>query len=329
MTNKIKCSIIVSFIGIAGFSTLNGCGFEKMEVPNSEYIYEYGKDVSLEPENYLANSEEYLNDVVVETNIVIESGKTYPAVGNYEITLSHGKEISTISINIVDTIPPAINDVRDIYPVDQFGTLNLAQFEIEDLSEYTIEIDDSSVDYANAGMYKAMILARDKSDNETLQEIIIEVLQGTVSLDDDSVSIKVGESYTLKPTVENISGNVIFESNNTDVATVDNNGVVKGMQSGTAVIVASINNVNTECTIYVNNTSRTTSSEKTSDRNNAGDTGSSNSSGTSSGTSGLTHHWSYDPKTGEKIEGSDHYSDAYGNIYDVNGNPTGENIWDF
>ena len=43
----------------------------------------------------------------------------------------------------------------------------------------------------------------------------------------------------------------------------------------------------------------------------------------------LKHSWQVDPITGEKIEGTDNWTDELGNVYDSNGYYLGFNIWDF
>ena len=56
-----------------------------------------------------------------------------------------------------------------------------------------------------------------------------------LSIEDDDFEINVGDSYSLK-LINNIGGNVKWSSSNTSIATVDNDGKVKGIGGGTATI---------------------------------------------------------------------------------------------
>ena len=57
----------------------------------------------------------------------------------------------------------------------------------------------------------------------------------SLSIQDDDIEINVGDSYSLK-LINNIGGSVKWSSSNTSIATVDNDGKVKGVGGGTATI---------------------------------------------------------------------------------------------
>ncbi len=65
-----------------------------------------------------------------------------------------------------------------------------------------------------------------------------------ISLNKKNLSIKVGDSDSLKVTmvVSNVFHDVKWTSSNPKVATVNNNGVVKGIKEGTATITVSLDN---------------------------------------------------------------------------------------
>ncbi|MBQ6991915.1 MAG: Ig-like domain-containing protein [Clostridia bacterium] len=72
----------------------------------------------------------------------------------------------------------------------------------------------------------------------------------SISLDKTTATIKKGETVTLKATVST-NDKVTWSSNKTDIATVDANGVVKGISKGVATITATANNKTATCTVTV------------------------------------------------------------------------------
>ena len=76
-----------------------------------------------------------------------------------------------------------------------------------------------------------------------------------IVLDSNEVSLVVGNSYRIFAEVEPknaTESELTFKSNNSGIATVDSNGVVKGLKEGTAIItVTSSNGVSSTCVVYV------------------------------------------------------------------------------
>lgn len=96
-----------------------------------------------------------------------------------------------------------------------------------------------------------------------------EKLNGDVYLSENEITIDAGDSFKLDAFVSsNISvmNSVIFSSSNTNVATVDNKGTVKGIGGGTATVTVKVNGsgktasctVNVKGEIYVPDTEPTT-----------------------------------------------------------------------
>lgn len=80
---------------------------------------------------------------------------------------------------------------------------------------------------------------------------IVKAEDGTFSLDETEVTIKLNAtkylSYHNKPTGETIS----WSSDNTDIATVDSNGTVKGVGIGTTTITAKVGTQSATCQVTV------------------------------------------------------------------------------
>lgn len=76
------------------------------------------------------------------------------------------------------------------------------------------------------------------------------VSNASISLDKTTATIKKGETVTLKATVST-NDKVTWSSNKTDIATVDANGLVKGISKGVATITATANNKTATCTVTV------------------------------------------------------------------------------
>lgn len=79
-------------------------------------------------------------------------------------------------------------------------------------------------------------------------EVIVE--KPTIKLNQTEITIKKGESYTLVANVS--SGNTpTWSSSNSNIAIVDSNGFVTGLEKGRAYIYASEDGSKIKCTIYV------------------------------------------------------------------------------
>lgn len=189
-----KKKIIIGIVGV--FVLAFGAGGAYLYAENDPGLksqtisYEYGKVIELEPSDLInTNKKEILDSVDIDlSTLTMEKGKDYPKVGEYTIGFTYKtmfKEKSgKIKINVEDTEKPEINNKQEQIEVN-FGESNHdfnQYFEISDLSETTVEIDTSQVDFNTAGEYTASICATDAHDNETKKEFkVIVKEQQTVS----------------------------------------------------------------------------------------------------------------------------------------------------
>lgn len=130
----------------------------------------------MDPKTYLSNEdEEFLDEVEIETDAEYKDGHKYPEVGVYQVTMRHGNDEENVSITVKDTTSPKLNIASTDITVENGTKLTKEQFSAEDLSDVTIEIDDSNVDYSQAGTYTATVIAIDIYGNQSQSDINVTV----------------------------------------------------------------------------------------------------------------------------------------------------------
>lgn len=171
---------------------LSGCSSKvALDVKNQDVDVEYGKTVSLDAKDYLNNDEKILSKVSVSSNIENEKDKDYPAVGDYEITLAYDdKTEAKVNVSVKDTTAPEFENIEERYEVEHGSKFDTSSIKAKDLSEVTISVDDSSVDYNSAGEYKVNVIAKDSHENETKKEVTLivkeEVKEETATVPESS-----------------------------------------------------------------------------------------------------------------------------------------------
>lgn len=171
MKRKLK----LIFISILIVPILSGCTKEKMELKNNSFTVEYGNAISDKAEDYLKNSEEFLKNLKVENLPKNEKDKEYPSVGEYEIILKNDNQEEVVKVSVKDTVAPEFKDLKEKYEIEYGSKIDLKQFSATDLSKIELSLDDSKVNYKKSGTYKAVVTAKDESENEIKKEISIVV----------------------------------------------------------------------------------------------------------------------------------------------------------
>jgi len=95
----------------------------------------------------------------------------------------------------------------------------------------------------------------DKINIKVIDNLDKEIKPTDISLNQDTYSIYTNQSITLTPSIipsNATNKNIIFTSSDTSIATVDSNGIVKGIKSGKAIITLKIKNTNITKTVSVN-----------------------------------------------------------------------------
>ena len=171
----MKKNILKGILLIFTIMILVGCTKEKMKLKNNSFTVEYGNAISDKAKDYLKNSEEFLKNIKVENLPKNEKDKEYPSVGEYEIVLKTDNQEEVVKISVKDTVAPEFKDLKEKYELEYGSKIDLKQFSATDLSKTEISLDDSKVNYKKSGTYKAILTAKDESNNETTREININV----------------------------------------------------------------------------------------------------------------------------------------------------------
>ncbi|MCC8066064.1 MAG: Ig-like domain-containing protein [Clostridiales bacterium] len=79
----------------------------------------------------------------------------------------------------------------------------------------------------------------------------VTVKNPSIKLDQSTAEIAVGDTLSLKATVEGTDNTVTWKSSNKSVATVSSSGKVSGIKKGTATITATANGVSASCVITI------------------------------------------------------------------------------
>ena len=167
----MKRKIVVSLM-ILMFPMLVGCQKETMTLKIDSVTVEYGSSISVKAEDYLKNEKDFLDKVEVAVNAENEKDKKYPPKGEYELLLKHDDNIEKVKVIVKDTIAPKL-EIKDKYTIEYNSKLDQKELKATDLSKTTVTLDDSKVNYKKTGTYKATVIAKDESNNETKKEIEI------------------------------------------------------------------------------------------------------------------------------------------------------------
>lgn len=304
----------------------------KWELKQNEVTVEYGE--IYEPRIAdLVDVEKYSNVKNSNTSIQINNASyvinsknhntpMYYDIGDYDIDIVHkveyklfGATIFTmdetkkVSLFVKDTIAPVFVEEEGINPkeiefVKDCKEDITSKYKATDLSEVSITVDDTNVNYLEVGEYTANILATDTSGNVTPYEIKVKVIEPSITLDKTSLEMKIGDIDTITATTKGKSKDVEWSSSDEGVAKVEN-GNVTANKAGKATIKAKANGVEATSEVTVNEKVVASSNSGSSKNNNnssknnngsslkptpSGSTGNSNnnSNGNSSSTSTTT-----------------------------------------
>ena len=146
------------------------------------FTFEYGNQIELTVSDILSGDDNIVETATLDlSNIENESDKDFPAVGIYEAILNyrirfHNRE-AIIIIEIEDTTPPVFTRYREVFnlTVDDDKPNFEQYFEAEDLSDFTITIDYSEVNFEEAGSYYIKVTAKDIHGNKNEREVRVNI----------------------------------------------------------------------------------------------------------------------------------------------------------
>lgn len=246
--SKISIGVTILFIIILVFSLMNQ---HHLQAISDHVTIEYGTEISLDPFDYLDLEdidEVDRNDFLEKVNVIVNAENNKPEVGHYDVILSYEDEEVKVAVDVVDTTAPVftqdfpehIKYTKDCQPQkDQL----ISQFKATDLSDTTITVDDSTVDYTKTGNYKALVKAEDNYGNKAEKEVTINVVEPTIQINHEKETIYVESQYIIQTKITGKEKEATYQSSDTKIVTVDKNGKVTGKRKGSATITVSANGI--------------------------------------------------------------------------------------
>lgn len=178
---------------------------------------------------------------------------TAVAKGTADITVTVGEATATAAIHVEEV---ALNQteaeltVGETLSLSVSGTTQSITWESADKSIATID-SNGTVTALKAG--NVIIYA---SVDGALLECELNITEApSITLNKSKMYLAVGCSGTLQETTKNTDESVKWTTSDKSIATVDSDGVVKAVKTGTATITAKCGKVSASCTVYVENPS--------------------------------------------------------------------------
>lgn len=217
---QIGTAIMMTFV-------MTGCQKEEMALKGEEFNVEYGENIPTDVKNYLDNSDEFMKNTEISGIPENEKGKTYPAIGQYELKLVNEKMQEKVTVNVQDTTAPVFTDKNTSVTIENGKKIDTKIFKVQDLSEVKITIDDSQIDYTKAGDYIIKVKATDKSNNSTEKEVklTIKKKETKTNTENSSTTKNTPSSKTSKTSgSSNTSNKTSTKGNQSSNSTSQNNG---------------------------------------------------------------------------------------------------------
>lgn len=172
---SILCIILLSGCAVAGVMLYEDYNRIPVELKQNEFLYEYGDSIPNKINDYFRVTEKSkLDDCTLKLNIpdtkIIETG-------NYKGKLTFRGQSISFKIKVQDTTAPEFIEFKDGVQIElnQSKEQLLQYYKAEDLSSSTVDIDDSKVNYANAGRYPITVKAADIHNNQVSREATVEI----------------------------------------------------------------------------------------------------------------------------------------------------------
>lgn len=215
---------------------------KNIELKDEIFYIEYGNNISTDISQYLSsntkqkvidNTEFNLSNfksnyptinqglrIDVGNKQIIHKDKEYLDVGDYKLYLNYkNKEIKEINFKVVDTTKPIIEKISEKIIIEQ-NAENVdfkKYFKCTDLSVCTLNIDSSLIDISKTGNYKLSIKANDKSNNEIVEEIEVEIVDLKIAKEKGVTKTFDGVIYQSKELVELINEEKIKKTQKTNI----------------------------------------------------------------------------------------------------------------
>lgn len=268
MKNKISKKNAVIIAGaVVVVTAVGGTAYAmsgpKLALNKEKVTLEYGTQYKPELKDIVKDYKDFdKKSLKLINKIPNEKDKTYPAVGQYTITIKYKKKSVKQVVSVRDTKAPEVTVPADIEVLQ--GT-DLATFDfkslmsVSDASETTIDVDTSKVDVNTPSQYDINVTVTDKHGNKT---------------------VKAGRvTVTAKPEISDDEQVVQETVKNSDGTTAVRNSVQKKSQSSGKKVVSNSSNVTRKSTT----SSQSASGNRTSGSSNKASGGNKTSSSSTSG----------------------------------------------
>ena len=232
MKNKISKKNAVIIAGaVVAVTAVGGAAYAmsgpKLALNKEKVTVEYGTQYKPELKDIVKDYKDFdKKSLQLINKIPNEKDKTYPAVGQYTITVKYKKKSVKQTVTVKDTKAPEVAVPADIEILQ--GT-DLATFDfkslmnVSDVSETTIDVDTSKVDVNTPAQYDINVTVTDKHGNKT---------------------VKAGKvTITAKPEISDDEQVVQETVKNSDGTTAVRNSVQKKSQSSGKKVVSNSSNV--------------------------------------------------------------------------------------
>ena len=208
----------------------------------------------------------------VDRNQVLEVVEEVQKSGTYYIWVKDvGGNITSKAVNltnvVVDEKKPNVGSINaNIFRTSIFVSVVGASDE-SGIKEYRYYLNDKLVEATNDAEYYFENLIENAKynfyyevvdQNGNVSKSQVYTFETTINaknivLTDTAVDLQLGETYKINPKVEIDDGNysIKYTSSNTSVATVTNDGVVKGISPGSAIIKITVGNKEASLSVVV------------------------------------------------------------------------------
>ncbi len=243
LNNKFKtCVLAVLLLGVIGQSYKQ----PKFELKKEIINLEYGEKLD-DIETYVKVDD--LDDLSYSCNTIDENDQ-YPEVGKHVIKYKYRGKTKELKIDVKDTTAPKLTKLNDVNIIESDNVNYENYIDVDELSDYKVEVDDRDVNYSLAGTYNANIKITDKYGNSS--DITLPVIINKLELEISANSLILETDQSNKIDIKtNSNVPVQYSSSDESVVSVDNNGNIKTLRAGNATITARINERSVVCDVTV------------------------------------------------------------------------------
>ena len=164
------------------------------------------------------------------------------------------------------------NNIKEPIDEEPAISLNASSVTIKENATYQLNVDFinttqtsiswNSADQDIAEVKDGLITAKAKGTtlisavaNDLMATCVVTVTGYSLTLDNTVLSLYKGETTVIKPILEGVTGIVSFKIDDTNIASIDDNGNIKAINKGYTTIRANIEDLSATCLLIVNNAS--------------------------------------------------------------------------